>query len=338
MKKFKRRVQLTGKSTYIISLPKEWTSTVGLNKGDEVILEILPDLALRLYPIKEGVTIKLCKNVDLKLNNFETAIIETISAYLAGYDKIKVKTQANNAIINKKLIETIKNKIIGLEILEETSDSINMYSILDDASILLLDVLKKLVVTVNSMLDDIEVVLSDPKNKEVIMNIVARDNIVDKLFLFALRNLNQILTGRVPLSNTPMKNLSEALYLTIGLKGIERIADHTEVIAKHILENDGLNIPTELIDVYKSVKELTKKALNAFISVNKNVASEVLQRILQLKPKEISFTLGNLDIHDALRLQFILESIKRIIAYTIDIIEATIDIATSREYNESLKL
>ena len=81
---------------------KEETSTVGLNKGDEVILEILPDLALRLYPIKEGVTIKLCKNVDLKLNNFETAIIETISAYLAGYDKIKVKTQANNAIINKK--------------------------------------------------------------------------------------------------------------------------------------------------------------------------------------------------------------------------------------------
>jgi len=338
MKKFKRKVQLTGKSTYIISLPKEWTSIIGINKGSEIILEILPDLTLRLYPTKEKVDVKLCKRVDLGSNNFETAIIETISAYLAGYDKITVKMQTNNPIINKKLIETIKNKIIGLEILEETSDNIHMYSILDDGSFLLLDVLKKLVVTVNSMLDDIEVVFSNPKNKEVLMNIIARDDVVDKLFLFALRNLNQVLTGRIPLSNTPMKNLSEALYLTIGLKGIERIADHTEVIARHILENDSLNIPAELTEVYKSVKEFSKKALSAFINANKNVASEVLQDILQLKSKEISFTLRNLDIHDALRLQFILESIKRIIAYTIDIIEATIDIATIREYNKCLKI
>ncbi|MFN4045999.1 MAG: AbrB/MazE/SpoVT family DNA-binding domain-containing protein [Acidilobaceae archaeon] len=38
-----RRVQLTGKTTYIISLPKEWARSIGLTKGSRVFVEVLPD-------------------------------------------------------------------------------------------------------------------------------------------------------------------------------------------------------------------------------------------------------------------------------------------------------
>ncbi len=38
MRKEKRRVQLTGGSTYIVSLPIKWVRELGLNKGDEVLL------------------------------------------------------------------------------------------------------------------------------------------------------------------------------------------------------------------------------------------------------------------------------------------------------------
>jgi len=34
-----RKIQFTGKSTYIISLPKQWITDLGLKQGDQVSVE-----------------------------------------------------------------------------------------------------------------------------------------------------------------------------------------------------------------------------------------------------------------------------------------------------------
>jgi len=39
LKKYIRRVQFTGKSTYIVSLPKSWVLNQGLNAKSQVIIE-----------------------------------------------------------------------------------------------------------------------------------------------------------------------------------------------------------------------------------------------------------------------------------------------------------
>jgi len=47
-----RRVQCTGRGSYIISLPKEWVEDIGLKRGSEIAFNIQPDNSLSLVPRK----------------------------------------------------------------------------------------------------------------------------------------------------------------------------------------------------------------------------------------------------------------------------------------------
>ena len=46
-----RKVQFTGKSTFVISLPKDWTERVGLQKGDSITLVEEEDASLNIFPV-----------------------------------------------------------------------------------------------------------------------------------------------------------------------------------------------------------------------------------------------------------------------------------------------
>ena len=45
-----RKVQLTGKSSYTVSLPKVWATQLGLKEKSRVALSTLPDGSLRVTP------------------------------------------------------------------------------------------------------------------------------------------------------------------------------------------------------------------------------------------------------------------------------------------------
>ena len=47
-----RRVQITGGSSFMITLPKEWAEKVGLDAKDEVIIMHQADGGLTIYPLK----------------------------------------------------------------------------------------------------------------------------------------------------------------------------------------------------------------------------------------------------------------------------------------------
>ena len=47
-----RRVQCTGRGSYIISLPKEWVEDLELKRGSEIAFNIQPDQTLTLVPRK----------------------------------------------------------------------------------------------------------------------------------------------------------------------------------------------------------------------------------------------------------------------------------------------
>lgn len=47
-----RRVQCTGRGSFIISLPKEWVQDIGLKRGSEIAFNLEPDSTLKLVPRK----------------------------------------------------------------------------------------------------------------------------------------------------------------------------------------------------------------------------------------------------------------------------------------------
>ena len=61
-----RRVQVTGRGSYIISLPKEWVQDVGLKKGSEIDFNVQADTSLTLVPRKLKEKIEEDEAVKLK--------------------------------------------------------------------------------------------------------------------------------------------------------------------------------------------------------------------------------------------------------------------------------
>ena len=47
-----RKIQLTGRASYIVSLPKKWVSKLGLKPGDQIAIRPLDDSSLSLIPKK----------------------------------------------------------------------------------------------------------------------------------------------------------------------------------------------------------------------------------------------------------------------------------------------
>ena len=86
-----RKVQLTGGSTYIISLPKEWASDVGIKPGDYVQVIPQPDQTLLLVP-GEKVEEKSEALIDaVSAKSPEEVVREFIACYLTGYDVIRLR-------------------------------------------------------------------------------------------------------------------------------------------------------------------------------------------------------------------------------------------------------
>ncbi len=47
-----RKIQFTGKSSYIVSLPKQWITELGLKKGDQIRIKRQGSSSLQIYPPK----------------------------------------------------------------------------------------------------------------------------------------------------------------------------------------------------------------------------------------------------------------------------------------------
>ena len=93
-----RRVQCTGRGSYIISLPKEWVQDIGLKRGSEIAFNIEPDSSLTLVPRKiqekegrgnEAKPKEYYINVDPK-ENLQSTLRMIRALYVIGADIIRV--------------------------------------------------------------------------------------------------------------------------------------------------------------------------------------------------------------------------------------------------------
>ncbi len=329
---FRRKVQLTGGSTLIVSLPKEWAKNAGVEHGSEVVIEVMPDYTLRITPTytnKGGIPVE--REVTVSCGDDATAaIVEVLAAYLAGYEKIRVRVEDGCPEIIREIVKRLQGKAIGLEILEETGDSVVFYSVMSSSTLSVVDALRKMISTTRCMLEDVKECLGGCE-KEVLRGVMERDDVVDKLFLLVLRQLNQVLLGQLSPSSAGIQCLPEALYMLTSVKSIERIADHAVAMAVRILESEetALKRLEKLKPVYSMVLEAFKSSSKALLDPSKQSVRKALRALL-----EAGEALKQAEKQDRERdgaIQQMLESMKRVVAYSTDIIEATASIATLRE-------
>jgi phosphate uptake regulator len=321
---YRRRVQVVGGSTYTISLPKEWVRSVGLRNGSEVVIEVMPDLTLKVYPgDRVAERLELESEVDFG-GDLELAMAKLIASYVVGYRRIVVNCPNCSTEQLERIARWVTERTIGLEVIEKNQRYVVFRCLVDVSTLSMVEALSTLTKLTIRSFEDVETSITsgDPTPLDQVLE---RDNLIDKLYLYILRQLNQALLGTVSYSSVGLGSVAEAMYWAMIIRFLERIADCVVSIAE---ESRRLG-PGKLLPVAKYLRLLREK----YDGVSRYLLTEYRAGELAELGKLIA-ELRNVEAEVRGQQQAIgtaNENILRISAHLRDILELLIDIHKLKE-------
>ncbi len=326
-----RRLQLSGGSTYIISLPKNWVKDLKINAGEHVTIIKNPDHSLTLFSEyrqdkdRSGATIIVSQK-----DTTESVTRKIIATYLGGYTTIQLKTkgvriQSEHASAIRNLVRT---KMIGTEVVESSSEAIIIQVLTRLPELSFETALKRMyLMAVNMHREAMEALSNtDVSHSEEIINM---DDEVDRFSLYMRRNLVMSIEDAGILQDMGLKKASDSLGYRTVIGRIERIADRAVLIAKRIKFVDGEIEPRILKKIMAASEQslqVFKNAITALECRDYEMAERVAGEVRDVVENEKN-TMSK--VRDSTRnsgvIRFILEDIRRTAEYSSDIAEVAID-------------
>lgn len=328
-----RRIQLTGGSTYIVSIPKEWASAVGIEKGSIVSLVLEQDGTIRLIPSARKPKAALEAEVEVGVKTSKGAVIrEIFSKYLLGYKVIRVKFEKDDSLLKKTIRDVLIYKLIGAEVMQESAREVIIQVLVDVEDIPVLDVIGRMRDTALSMLEDPIPVLHSGKASVSLEEVIARDDVVDKLYLYGLRQLYSAMKGIVTLNEIGLDKFEEVLPHAMVMKNIERISDHAAAIATTLLQTSKpLPSGAGIASLAAEVARFFRRSVDVFMARDRDTANQLLDRdVVELREADQELSKQVLAMQDpsiVSSARVILGSYRRVVEYGADILEITIDLA-----------
>jgi phosphate uptake regulator len=329
-----RKVQFTGKSTYVLSLPKSWIEEMHLNAGDQVALIRETDNSLSILPFISGLRDSLneVNAIVLPDDSSSTVKRKVVSMYLAGYDIIHLKLKSGriNPSLRDGVREVVRRNLIGTEIIADASDNITLQVLLSMPELSINTAIRRMYLIASSMHRDAILALTE-RSHELAKEVIKSDDEVDRFSLYISRNLVMAMENGRMLREMRLENPADCLSYRVAAKSIERVADHACGIADKAIKLKD-KIPE------KSLQKIDKMSHFA-LTVLGNSVEALLRRDYHLADKtvDIAENIRTLEddvmasiekynnVHDQANIRLALENIRRTAEYASDIAEVAIN-------------
>jgi phosphate uptake regulator len=333
-----RKIQFTGKSTYVLSLPKKWVSELNLKPGDPVTIIREPDNTLSIV---SDITRSSLEAVDeatvqvLKDENANSLKRKIVSMYLAGYNIINLKSKLGriNPVQREAAREVVRRNLVGTEIIADSSDLITIQVLITLPELSVNTAVRRMFLLATSMHRDATTSLTE-LNPELANAIIRSDDEVDRFSLYILRNLVIATKNERILNDVGLKKTSDCLSYRLAVKSIERIADHASKFAEKSLSIKE-KIPLDILEGIKKMSDLSLQDLSdsveAFLRRDYVMADKIVDRKenVQLLENTIMSLLDNTDHAEfnqyKIFIKLILEDLRRTAEYASDIAEEALN-------------
>ncbi|MDX1533015.1 MAG: phosphate uptake regulator PhoU, partial [Nitrosopumilaceae archaeon] len=272
MPKFIRRLQRIGSST-LVSLPKDWVDSNQLAKNAEVELETGQN-SITIIANKESRPSKEI-TISYPLPHEENIVADLTGAYLLGYDVINIKGKTSIPIGDREKIRNSMRRLVGMEIVEEDSTTINMQFLLDATTLNPQKILKRISNIVLGMYNDTisGLVEDDKTNLQTIAN---RDDEVNRQYFLLVRLIRSTMVDQRLASSFNLENI-DILDYRIAANLLESAGDTIVELANSIIES---SIPKsylkKMYDVTKNFELMESKTIDAFINNDRKLAIEAI--------------------------------------------------------------
>jgi len=271
--KFVRRLQRIGSST-LVSLPKEWVDANGLGKSDEVELEtgqnsISITVNKESRPSKEII-------ISYPLPHEENIVADLTGAYLLGYDVIKIKGKASIPIGDREKIRNSTRRLVGMEIVEEDSTTINMQFLLDATTLNPQKILKRISNLVLGMFNDTISGLID-EDRSNLKTIGNRDDEVNRQYFLLVRLIRSTMIDQRLASAFNLENI-DILDYRVAANLLEGAGDTVVELANSVFSTAiSKSYLKKIHGVTKNFELMEEKTINGFINNDRKLAIEAIK-------------------------------------------------------------
>ncbi len=328
-----RKVQFTGRSTYVLSLPKKWIEEMHLHAGDQVTLVRELDNSLSVVPVAPGPSDSLSEATAIILPNEGSSTLKrkVVSMYLAGYNIIhlKLKTGRINPALRDAVREVVRRNLVGTEMIADASDNITLQVLLSLPELSVNTAIRRMYLIASSMHKDAMSALSE-LNYELAKEVIKSDDEVDRFSLYVLRNLVMATQNGRVLREVGLKNPSDCLSYRVAVKSIERVADHACGIADKAARLKD-RIPRDSLQKIERMSHLALMVLGdsveALLRRDYHLADKTVDNAENIRKLEDD-TIAAVEkdrVRDLASIKLALEDIRRTAEYASDIAEAAMN-------------
>jgi len=330
-----RKLQITGGSTYIISLPRKWVARNQLRKGSSMILREEQDGSLSIAPSglvkqerKEDAFIK-ASNKD-----YSGAIIrKVVSAYLVGYNVIHVRAPSQQQLSSQQrdaLKNFARHFLVGTEIVTDTPNELTLQILLSYPELTIESALRRMSIITSSMHRDSMEALKqiDHQLAETVIN---TDTEVDRFNLYIIRQLKLAIANPRIIKEIGLSSARDCLGYRLITKSVERTADHAVSIAENVLLLKK-RIHKETLEKIENMSNLAvsmfEDAINSLFKRDFNLAETVVEKAKEVAKleKEAIACSEETGIKEVANLRLLIESVRRTAEYATDIAEIVLNL------------
>jgi phosphate uptake regulator len=223
-----RRIQLTGKRSYSISLPKEWIVKNNLKEKSTIFTE---EIGERELLIKADSNNNSNKKVSIELNKIEDIEDFFAFCYLKNIKKIDAKF-GKDKDKELKQIKKILKYLKGYEIIYQDKEKIEVSFLFEETDANINEIIKRIISLLNTQIE-----LLDSENKE---EIEETEQSIDALHFLGKRTLYLAARKSKVMKNNSIHGIDEVFLHIDLIKKLERIGDVLYSLRERKIKKDEL--------------------------------------------------------------------------------------------------
>lgn len=328
-----RKVQVTGGSTFTVSIPKSWAMENGVESGTEVAF--YPEGESLLLTPRSGDEI-VDGELDITDLHGQDLTRAVVTMYVSGFDLIRLETGQVTAD-QRRHVRDATQGLVGLEVVEETGDHVVLQDLLDSGQLSVHSAVTRMRLIAVTMLADAVASLVE-NDDDLAADVIERDDDVDRLWFMVSRVFRSML--RTPGAAAEIDLTREACFdYHSSARQLERIADHSAKIA-HLAADLG-SIPEDVAEPLTALHEdavaIVEEAMDAFLEDEGDRATRLANQAredveaIDEHTRTVDDRIRDLDdAHQAQFLGLVVDSLSRTADYGGNIAETALQKAAPR--------
>lgn len=334
--KERRKVQISGKSSCMVALPKKWVREMMLQQGSEVTITKLNSTSLLVNAIPDAAAgggreaLIEVGGDDLP----EVIFRKIVSLYVLGFSRMTIEGSKGFLSSSKKLAlkDLIRRHLIGTEGVAEARDRMTIHVLLGYSELSVESALKKMLMIIDSLGKDAMQAL-ETNDASLADTSSERQDEVRRFGLYVIRQLNLSLNQGV-LPDLMIENRDTLGYILVA-RTLERIAYHVGSLTNTVtgLERPLANPTVQKLGLMNDgACRLVDEALLSLFKRDHDGASAVIDasNVFVDREAEVIKSLDEVDSQTYYVLHLAMDSQRRVAEYARDIAEIVLDMTVER--------